>query len=110
MRDRIARAIDPTSWRLHDDPQYAHLPDEAREAVTAQSFAATDRVLAALCDPVIETEQLQVVTMMLDPDDMVPRPIVESHARIVVHALRLVLAGVPSIEATLQAREMEAAR
>lgn len=46
--ERIARAIAPDDWKLADAPQYAHLPQGARDALTRQSLAAAARVVEAM--------------------------------------------------------------
>ena len=46
-REAVARAIAPDDWRLADAPQYAHLPQGARDSLTRQSLEAADRVIAS---------------------------------------------------------------
>lgn len=47
-RDEIARVIAPEDWALSDAPQYAHLPDAARDGLRRNSREAAERVRALL--------------------------------------------------------------
>lgn len=46
--DDVARVIDPQNWALSDAPQYAHLPEEARDGLRRNSREAATRVQALL--------------------------------------------------------------
>lgn len=47
VRERLAKVIAPDDWKLADAPQYAHLPQAARDGLTRRSLEIADAILAA---------------------------------------------------------------
>lgn len=66
-RDEIARAIAPEDWAFSDAPQYAHLPDAARDGLRRNSREAAERVRQLLASKGVAREEDRGVTLPRKP-------------------------------------------
>lgn len=74
--DDIARVIDPLDWAISDAPQYAHLPEGARDGLRRNSREAAERVQALLAHRA-ETGAAMADSVGLPASDDVARAVQE---------------------------------